>query len=81
MGGMMKRVFRLIGMLVYYGYSVDSGETVYLGDIRRYKWMKLRKKVGSMMLYCTIDCENKTYLFSQKNLETGEETREEEMKI
>ena len=77
----MKRLFRLIGMLIFYGYSVDSGETVYLGDIRSYKWMKLRKKVGSMMLYCTIDCENKTCVFSQKNLETGKEEQEEIMKI
>ena len=77
----MKRLFRLIGMLVFYGYSVDSGEVEYTGDIRMYKWMKLRKKVGDMMLYCTIDCENKTCVFSQKNLETGEEKQEEEMKI
>ena len=77
----MKRVFKLIGMLVYYGYSVDSGEAVYLNDIRTYKWMKLRKKGGAMMLYCTIDCEKKTCIFSQKNLETGEETQEEEMRI
>ena len=68
-------------MLVYYGFSVDSGETVCLGDIRTYKWLTLRKKVGPIMFYCTIDCENKTYGFIQTNLETGEETQEEEMKI
>ena len=77
----MKKLYEFVGMLVLNGYSLDSGEIGYYGDIRRYKWMKLRKRVWPVDYYCTVDCEKETYVFSQKNVETGEGKEEEEMRI
>ena len=62
-----------VGMLIMYGYSVDSGETVSLGYRERYLWIKLRKKRGHFYFYYSIDCGNRTYICSRKNLNTGEE--------